>query len=183
MKEKILIISEAPFYQDILALEAAGFEVEVAQDYPQGLERLDETLPDLVIIDEMLPGVNGWEVCSRLRQITDIPIILLGADRSGQAVARAIDQGADTYVFKPISPNELEARVNALIRRYREKEAMVTARVEKEQGPFLDLIDKITDKETTLHIDMEDVGGRLFGRSLRLMGKVKFDLGTLKKTM
>ncbi len=51
----------------------------------------------------------------------------------------------------------------------------------KEQGPFLDLIDKITDKESTLHIDMEDVGGRLFGRSLRLMGKVKFDLGTLKK--
>ena len=55
------------------------------------------------------------------------------------------------------------------------------AEEEKEQGPFLDLIDKITDKETTLHIDMEDVGGRLFGRSLRLMGKVKFDLGTLKK--
>ena len=52
---------------------------------------------------------------------------------------------------------------------------------DKEQGPILDLVDKITDKETTLHIDMEDVGGRLFGRSLRLMGKVKFDLGTLKK--
>ncbi len=55
------------------------------------------------------------------------------------------------------------------------------AEEEKEQGPILDLVDKITDKETTLHIDMEDVGGRLFGRSLRLMGKVKFDLGTLKK--
>jgi hypothetical protein len=58
---------------------------------------------------------------------------------------------------------------------------IIVAEVEKEQGPFLDLIDKITDKETTLHVDMEDVGGRLFGRSLRLMGKVKFDLGTLKK--
>jgi len=53
--------------------------------------------------------------------------------------------------------------------------------VEKEQGPFLDLIDKITDKDTTLHIDVEDVGGRLFGRSLRILGKVSIDLGTLKK--
>ncbi len=55
------------------------------------------------------------------------------------------------------------------------------AEVEKEQGPILDLIDKITDKESSLHIDVEDVGGRLFGRSLRLSGKVTFDLGTLKK--
>ena len=61
------------------------------------------------------------------------------------------------------------------------EEVIVMAEVEKEQGPILDLIDKITDKETTLHVDMEDVGGRLFGRSLRLMGKVKFDLATLKK--
>ena len=55
------------------------------------------------------------------------------------------------------------------------------AEEEKEQGPFLDLIDKITEKETSLSIDIEDVGGRLFGRSLRLLGKVNIDLGTLKK--
>ena len=61
------------------------------------------------------------------------------------------------------------------------EEVTVMAEVEKEQGPLLDLIDKITDKETTLDINIEDVGGRLFGRSLRLMGRVKFDLGTLKK--
>jgi len=53
--------------------------------------------------------------------------------------------------------------------------------VDKEQGPFLDLIDKITDKDTTLHIDVEDVGGRLFGRSLRILGRVSIDLGTLKE--
>jgi DNA polymerase/3'-5' exonuclease PolX len=61
------------------------------------------------------------------------------------------------------------------------EEVRMVAEVGKEQGPFLDLIDKITEKETTLNIDIEDVGGRLFGRSLRLMGKVRFDLGTLKK--
>ena len=52
---------------------------------------------------------------------------------------------------------------------------------DKEQGPFLDLIDKITDKDTNLNVTIDDVGGKLFGRTLRLMGKVKFDLGTLKK--
>ena len=55
------------------------------------------------------------------------------------------------------------------------------AEVEKEQGPILDLIDKITDKESSLHIDVEDVGGKLFGRTLKLSGKITFDLGTLKK--
>ena len=55
------------------------------------------------------------------------------------------------------------------------------AEVDKEQGPFLDLIDKITDKETSLNIDIDDVGGKLFGRSLRLLGKVNIGLGTLKK--
>jgi len=74
---------------DILALEAAGLEVETAQNYPEGVEKLDETSPDLVIIDEMLPVVNGREACSRLRQMSDIPIILLSTNRSGQAVARA----------------------------------------------------------------------------------------------
>ena len=61
------------------------------------------------------------------------------------------------------------------------EEVITMAEVEKEQGPVLDLIDKITDKETSLNIDMEDVGGKLFGRSLKLLGKVNIGLGTLKK--
>ncbi len=61
------------------------------------------------------------------------------------------------------------------------EEVIIMPEVEKEQGPFLDLIDKITDKDSSLHIEIEDVGGRLFGRSLRLMGKMRIDLGTLKK--
>ncbi len=62
------------------------------------------------------------------------------------------------------------------------EEVITMAEVEKEQGPVLDLIDKITDKETSLNINIEDVGGKLFGRSLRLLGKVNIDLGTLKKS-
>jgi len=180
LKKRVLIMSGTILNNDILALEAAGLEVETAQNYPEGVEKLDETSPDLVIIDEMLPVVNGREACSRLRQMSDIPIILLSADRSGQAVARAINQGVDTYIFKPFSSRELEARVNALLRRY-QRRVMVLAEVEKEQGPIFDLIDKITDKETSLNINIEDIGGRLFGRSLSLSGRLKIGLGTLRK--
>jgi DNA-binding response OmpR family regulator len=180
VKERILFIGEVILNDRILALEASGLEVIIARDYPQGLKRLDEISPHLVIVDERLPEINGWEACSRIRQISAIPIILLGAERSGQAVAKAIDCGADAYMFKPLNTHELEARVRALLRRSKREIAPVMAGAEREQGPLLDLIDKVTDKETSLNVNMEDVGGRLFGRSLRLMGRVKVSLGTLK---
>jgi len=121
LKERVLIMSQAILDNDILALKTASFEVEVIRDYPHGLMMLDETLPSLVIIDERLAVVNGWEACSRLCEMTDIPIILLSDERGGQAVARAIDQGADVYLAKPCDPNELKARVGALRRRYQRK--------------------------------------------------------------
>ncbi len=121
MKERVLIMGEAILDDAILALKTDSFEVEVVPDYPRGLTRLDETSPALVIIDEMLAVVNGWEACSRLRKITDVPIILLGDEPSGQAVAKAIDQGADVYMAKPCDPDELKARVGALLRRYQRK--------------------------------------------------------------
>lgn len=125
MKNRVLIMGETILDDNISALESAGLEVTTAQNYPQGLQKLDETSPDLVIIDEILPAVGGWKACSRLRQISDIPIIFLSADRSGQAVARAVNQGADTYVFKPFSPRELEARINALLRRCQRKAILI----------------------------------------------------------
>jgi len=114
-------MSEATLGDVILALKTDSLEVEVVPDYPRGLTRLDETSPALVIIDEMLAVVNGWEACSRLRKITDVPIILLGDKRGGRAVAKAIDQGADVYLSKPCDSDELKARVGALLRRYRRK--------------------------------------------------------------
>ena len=121
MKDRVLIMSQAILDDDILALKTDSFEVEVVPDYPHGLMMLDETSPDLVIIDERLAVVDGWEACSRLRKITDVPIILLGDEQSGQAVARAIDKGADGYLAKPCDPDELKARAGALLRRYQRK--------------------------------------------------------------
>ncbi len=84
--------------------------------------------------------------------------------------------------MRTIAEEKIPAVEEVTVEPIKEPEEVIVMAEElgKEQGPILDLIDKITDKETTLHIDVEDVGGRLFGRSLRLMGKVKFDLGTLK---
>ena len=105
--------------------------------------------------------------------------------------ARLVEAGYTTIeALASASPEELEPllgdRAGGLIVAAKERVAPVerveeVAVVEKEQGPFLDLIDKITDKETTIKIDVEDVGGRLFGRSLRILGKVSIELGTLKK--
>ncbi len=123
----------------------------------------------------------------------------------GRATARRLVAAGYTTIeaLARASPEELEevlgARASEIIVAARErlrevkevervvkvaeerKEVIIMAELEKEQGPILDLIDKITDKDSSLHIEVEDVGGRIFGRSLRLMGKVRFDLGTLKK--
>ena len=122
MKKRLLIIGEVVLEKDILALESAGFEVGITPNYSQGLEWLDKSSPDLVIIDEVLPVVSGWEACSRLRQISDVPIILLGDDRSGRVIAKAINQGADAYMLKPFSTDELIAKIKALLRRCQRQE-------------------------------------------------------------
>lgn len=129
--------------EDIIStLEAVGFKAYSAEDYFQGLKKLNKVSPDLIILGEMLPMVNGREACSRFRQMSDIPIILVGSDRSSQAVAKAIDRGADAYMVKPFNPRELEARIAALLRRGKRK-IPATPEIEKEQGQVLNLIDKI----------------------------------------
>ncbi len=99
-------------------------------------------------------------------------------DRAGGLIAAAKERVAPVERVEEVAE---EAAKVAGVTKEIEVPEIAKAVVEKEQGPFLDLIDKITDKDTTLHIDVEDVGGRLFGRSLRILGKVSIDLGTLKK--
>lgn len=103
-------------------LEAEGFRVAEARDGEDALLQVKESGPDLVLLDWMLPLVSGIEVCRRLRQIPDsrsIPIILLTARGEESDKVRGLDVGADDYITKPFSPNELVARVHALLRRSR----------------------------------------------------------------
>jgi len=124
----VLIVEDDPVM--IRGLEdnfrMTGYDVLTARDGPQGLETTLKERPDLVILDIMLPGINGYEVCSGIREKDlDVPIIMLTAkDRDADAVL-GLDVGADDYVRKPFSIRELLARANAFMRRRRMCEPVV----------------------------------------------------------
>ena len=103
-------------------LEKAGYDVAVAGDGEDGLIRIDERLPDLVVLDWMLPKVSGIEVCRRLRgrpETRNLPIIMLTARGEESDRVRGLDTGADDYMTKPFSTVELLARIRAVLRRIR----------------------------------------------------------------
>jgi DNA-binding response OmpR family regulator len=98
-------------------LEREGFAVESVGDGNEALARADAHLPDLVVLDIMLPGLDGLEVCRRLRSRAPIPVVMLTARGSEEDRVLGLELGADDYVSKPFSPRELTARVKAVLRR------------------------------------------------------------------
>jgi len=120
--ERILVVEDEEALSDILrdALKRHGYKVERAFDGDTGLEMAEKLLPDLIILDIMLPRMDGWEVCRRLKEnkkTSAIPIILLTARRDEQDVVAGLDLGADDYIRKPFSLIELAARVRSVLRR------------------------------------------------------------------
>ncbi len=116
---KILIIEDEPAIVELvqLYLEKEGYETLTANDGIEGLVMVKRAQPDLVILDLMLPELDGWEVCKRLRSDTDIPIIMLTARSDDVDKIVGLELGADDYVAKPFNPRELVARVRAVLRR------------------------------------------------------------------
>lgn len=119
MNEKILIIEDEALIADSVgyALKKEGYQVLISHDGAQGLAMAREHEPDLVLLDIMLPAMDGFEVCRALRKETSIPIIMLTA--KGEEIDRVVglELGADDYVVKPFSMRELVARVKAVLRR------------------------------------------------------------------
>jgi DNA-binding response OmpR family regulator len=116
---RILVIEDDPTVAEVVAryLAREGYEVDVVSDGAEGLKRALADLPDLVVLDLMLPSLSGMEVCRRLRQAAPVPVIMLTA-RSGEVDrVTGLEIGADDYVAKPFSPRELTARVKAVLRR------------------------------------------------------------------
>ena len=99
-------------------LELSGFEVEVANDGQEGLERALSEDFDLIILDLMLPGVDGFEICRQVRLEKNVPIIMVSAKKDDIDKIRGLGLGADDYMTKPFSPSELVARVKAHMARY-----------------------------------------------------------------
>jgi two-component system, OmpR family, KDP operon response regulator KdpE len=117
--KKVLVIDDEMQITRVLlrGLESAGFQVRIANDGRSGLETFRSWLPDLIITDLSMPGFDGLEVCSRIRQLSEVPILVLSVRDDETTKVKALDLGADDYVAKPFGMAELTARVRALLRR------------------------------------------------------------------
>ncbi|MHB8438856.1 MAG: response regulator transcription factor [Acidimicrobiales bacterium] len=116
---RILVVEDEESYREALAsgLSKEGFVVELAADGPEGLRRFTERPPDLVLLDLMLPGMSGTDVCRRMRQTADVPVIMVTALDAELDVVLGLELGAADYVTKPYRLRELVARIQAVLRR------------------------------------------------------------------
>jgi two-component system KDP operon response regulator KdpE len=117
----ILIVDDEPEIRRAVlgGLRAQGYEVRAAGDGEEALRLASLAAPDLVILDLMMPGMDGLEVCRRLRAWSDVPIIVLSARAQERQKVQALDEGADDYLTKPFGMDELTARIRAALRRHR----------------------------------------------------------------
>jgi two-component system KDP operon response regulator KdpE len=118
-RKRILVVDDELAIIKLLRanLNAEGFEVLTAMDGAQALQTIEKEAPDLVILDIMMPEMNGFEVCRHVREWSQVPIIMLSAKGSEDDKVRCLDMGADDYITKPFGINELVARVKAVFRR------------------------------------------------------------------
>lgn len=116
---KILIVDDDRTLLRFISeyLEGEGFQVATADRGTKALKRFYDERPDLVVLDLMMPGMDGWEVCARLRELSDTPVILLSAKSSESDKLRGFRLGVDDYVTKPFSLAELTARIQAVLAR------------------------------------------------------------------
>lgn len=115
----ILVVEDEPNVAEVVSLylRRAGFNVVTANDGSAAMEILEKDIPLLVVLDLMLPGVDGWEITRWLRARSEVPIIILTARKEEVERIAGLEMGADDYVMKPFSPQELVSRVRAVLRR------------------------------------------------------------------
>jgi DNA-binding response OmpR family regulator len=102
-----------------LALEDEGWSVDEAESGEEAIAMFQQSAPDVVLIDIMLPGIDGFELCRTLRRSSDVPVVMVTARNDTHDVVAGLEAGADDYLTKPFAPKELSARIRALLRRIR----------------------------------------------------------------
>ena len=129
---KILIIEDEEAIADLEKdyLELSGFEVEIETRGDRGLERALETDYDMYILDLMLPGIDGFEICKKIREVKNTPVLMVSAKKDDIDKIRGLGLGADEYITKPFSPSELVARVKAHLARY---ERLISSNVQENE--------------------------------------------------
>ena len=167
MAIRILVVDDEPSITKLVSfnLEKAGYDVDTAADGQAALEKVQDIQPDLIVLDLMLPKVDGLEVCKRLRQENNhIPVIMLTAKDEELDRVLGLELGADDYVTKPFSPRELVARVKAVLRRSAIKDALEQADAKQKPLVIGDLV-----------IDVEGYESYVQGKRLELTPK-EFEL-------
>lgn len=127
MEQTILVVDDEPNIVHLakMYLTNEGFRVQTASNGQEALDRVQVGPVDLIVLDLMMPGIDGWEVCRRLRKESDVPIIILTARSDDVDKIVGLELGADDYVTKPFNPRELVARVKAVLRRAQPAEKKV----------------------------------------------------------
>lgn len=160
-----------------LALEDEGWEVDEAETGEVALERFTAQASDVVLIDIMLPGVDGFEVCRQIRRVSDVPVIMVTARNDTHDIVAGLEAGADDYLTKPFAPKELSARIRALLRRARASEHGSLERIvvgDLEISPDEGLVFKageelhLTKTEFKLLVELASQPGKVFSREILL---------------
>ncbi len=119
LRPALLLVDDDPTLLSVLArrMTREGFQVRTAPSGPAALAAMEKGWPALVVVDLMMPGMDGFELCHRIKRIADLPIIVLSAVDASEAKVRALEEYAEDYVTKPFDPDELVARVQRVLRR------------------------------------------------------------------
>jgi DNA-binding response OmpR family regulator len=192
MSTKVLVVEDDERIRTAvrLALENEGWEVVEARSGEEALQVFPEADAHIVLIDIMLPGIDGFEVCRTVRRQSDIPVVMLTARDDTHDVVAGLEAGADDYLTKPFAPKELSARIRALLRRVRIPNTELSnlefgdLKILPDQGQVI--VDKkaihLTRTEFQLLIELASAPGRVFSRDElleRVWGRGYFGDGRL----
>jgi len=190
---KVLVVDDEPHIVELVAyhLEREGFTVVTAADGVEALEKVEEEGPDVVVLDVMLPGLDGFSVCQRIRRRHAVPIILLTARTAEDDRVFGLDVGADDYVTKPFGARELVARVKAVLRRarrYGEPDAVLrrgelTIDGERRRARLAGEPLELTPKEFDLLYMLAGRPGRVFSREELLRDVWGYDYAGSTRTV
>jgi len=140
-KQKILIVDDDLHIAELISLYMMkdGYETEEVYDGKEALKKAESFQPNLILLDLMLPGMDGYQVCAEIRKTSRVPIIMLTAKGETFDKVLGLELGADDYIVKPFDPKELVARVKAVLRRYEPKEEAVDKNLLKFGGLEINL--------------------------------------------
>jgi len=172
VKQKILIADDEVSIQELIRfnLDQAGFDTEVAGDGLEALEMFESYKPDLIVLDLMLPGKDGYDVCKEIRRTSNVPIIMLTAKETELERVLGLELGADDYMTKPFSPLELVARIKAVLRRASGQETQ-----DENEYKVGNIFLQVDTREVTVHGEPVDLTRKEFDLLhifMQNMGKV-----------